>query len=491
MTLKSGIKLGIFSLFTFVSFSFAESYTVQKGDTIEKIAKKFNVSQEEIIKANNIKDPKRLREGQKIEIPTKSQESGKKAVDDRKFSKKSSSKEEIYEVKSGDTLEKIAKRYNLTVKEIMEYNDMRDERIFAGDQLKIPLSKDAISKKKLEQSRKTIDLSRCEIYTLKKGGTLKHVSKRTGIDVRTLEKYNSIDSSQWLEAGTKVCIGEKREDRALVKGECELLYKPKKRVSLLEISRQYNIPVQKIKQLNNLNKDYVLKDQEICLRSYEEVISVKDRKYTYYTVKRGDTVEKIAQKFNTTVADIRELNNLRGDKIHTGEKLKIPVKAEEQEKVVQKPVEDQEQEKPSKPILPKEIKPKMDDIEPVATNGVKLGWPVDGRVIAGFQNDENVRHLGIEIASNCGERVKATESGKVVYAGDGIKAFGNLVVIRHDNGLTTVYGYLDRLSVSEGMRVYKGESIGVVGKLKNSDTCGIYFEVRKNVTPIDPQKVLE
>lgn len=65
------------------------------------------------------------------------------------------------------------------------------------------------------------------------------------------------------------------------------------------------------------------------------------------------------------------------------------------------------------------------------------------------------------------------------------------MVIRHDNGLTTVYGYLDRITVSEGSRVSKGDEIGRTGRLKNSDNCGIYFEVRKNVTPIDPLKVLD
>lgn len=131
MNLKLSIKTAIASVFAICSFSFATVYTVQKGDTIQKIAKKYNVSEEEILKANNIQDPKKLREGQKIKIPiTSSKESS--------TPKKSSNiKEEIYEVKYGDTLEKIAKKYGISVKDLMEYNDMRDEKIFAGDQLKI------------------------------------------------------------------------------------------------------------------------------------------------------------------------------------------------------------------------------------------------------------------------------------------------------------------------------------------------------------------
>lgn len=416
MNLKLSIKTALFSVLATYSFGLAESYTVQKGDTIQKISQKFKVSEEEIIKANNIKDPKKLREGQKIEIPTI------KALDSKNLKERSSrkvSREEVYEVRYGDTLEKIAKKYGIPVREIMEYNDMRDEKIFAGDQLKIPLSSQAL-KRKREESKKRVNLSKCEVYTLSKGGTLKHVSKKTGVDVKTLERLNNIDSSVWLEAGTRVCLGEKKEQDA-EKQNCELFYKPKERVSLSEVSRQFNIPKEKIKQLNNLSRDYIDKNQIVC--------------------------------------------------------LKIP------EDIIQKSIQ-------TKVTLPQEVKPKVEETIP-STNGIKLGWPVRGSIVANFKNDDNVRHLGIDISSSCNDRVLAADSGKVIYAGDSIKVFGNLVVIRHDNGLTTVYGYLDKISVSEGVRVSKGDEIGRAGRLKNSDSCGIYFEVRKNVTPIDPLKVLE
>lgn len=489
MNLKLSIKTAIASVFAICSFSFATVYTVQKGDTIQKIAKKYNVSEEEILKANNIQDPKKLREGQKIKIPiTSSKESS--------TPKKSSNiKEEIYEVKYGDSLEKIAKKYGISVKDLMEYNDMRDEKIFAGDQLKIPLSQESLRKKRQEEARKRVDLSKCEIYTLQRGGTLKHVSKRTGVNIDTLEKLNNIDQSVWLEAGTKVCIGEKKTEELSQKPECELFYKPKEKVSLSDIAKQFNVSKEKIKEINKLSKDYVNKGQVICL-SIAEDKSIKNKKYIHYTVKRGDSLEKIASKFNVSQEEIKEINNLSSEKVHSGMKIKIPLS---QDKIVkeEKPKEEKvvKEEKPENNIkvsLPKEIKPKNQDETNLASiNATKLGWPVRGSVVANFQNDENIRHLGIDISAPCNERVSAAESGKVIYAGDSIKAFGNLVVIRHDNGLTTVYGYLDRITVSEGSRVSKGDEIGRTGRLKNSDNCGIYFEVRKNVTPIDPLKVLD
>lgn len=489
MNLKLSIKTALFSVLATYSFGLAESYTVQKGDTIQKISQKFKVSEEEIIKANNIKDPKKLREGQKIEIPTI------KALDSKNLKERSSrkvSREEVYEVRYGDTLEKIAKKYGIPVREIMEYNDMRDEKIFAGDQLKIPLSSQAL-KRKREESKKRVNLSKCEVYTLSKGGTLKHVSKKTGVDVKTLERLNNIDSSVWLEAGTRVCLGEKKEQDA-EKQNCELFYKPKERVSLSEVSRQFNIPKEKIKQLNNLSRDYIDKNQIVCLKIPEDIIQKSiqtDGNYTYYKVKRGDTLEKIAEKFGTSKSVLKELNNLKKNWLVVGQSIKIPVADSEVKRQIEEGSKEKRQpEQTAKVTLPQEVKPKVEETIP-STNGIKLGWPVRGSIVANFKNDDNVRHLGIDISSSCNDRVLAADSGKVIYAGDSIKVFGNLVVIRHDNGLTTVYGYLDKISVSEGVRVSKGDEIGRAGRLKNSDSCGIYFEVRKNVTPIDPLKVLE
>lgn len=491
MNLKSGIKLAIASILAVCTFSTAEEYIVQKGDTIQKIAKKFGVSEEEIIKANNITDPKKLRDGQKLIIPAKhsSQTAEKKTTRGQK--------EEVYEVKSGDTLEKIAKKYGISVKDIMDYNDMRDEKIFAGDQLKIPLSRKAMKRKREEEARKKVDLSRCEIYTLQRGGTLKHVSRRTGVDVDTLERLNSIDRSVWLEAGTKVCLGERRVvEEKTPAGECELFYRPKERVSVSEVARKFGIPKERLKELNSIKGEYINRGQEVCVQFPEErqPSRTKTENFISYRVKRGDTLEKISQKFGVPEQTIREVNNLKSSKLHAGTELKIPsstqsIKPEEKLKD-ERPKEDTPQ-TTAKVALPKEVKQKNGEEPAQSTNGVRLSWPVRGTVVANFQNDDNVRHLGIDISSSCNEKVLAAESGKVIYAGDSIKAFGNLVVIRHDNGLTTVYGYLDRISVSEGSRVSKGEEIGRAGRLKNSDSCGIYFEVRKNVTPIDPLKVLD
>ncbi|MGC9080211.1 LysM peptidoglycan-binding domain-containing protein [Sulfurihydrogenibium sp.] len=439
MNLRLSIKIGLISALVPFIVS-AETYKVKKGDTLEKIAKKYKVSVEELKAENNIKDEKFLREGMTIKIPKK----GEKQASKEKKHKHSYTSEETYIVKKGDTLEIIAKKYGLTVKEIMDYNNMKDEKIFAGDELKIPVKGYA---KKSKENTTEIDTSKCEVYTLKRGGTLKHVSKRTGVDVSILEKLNDIPSNQWLKAGTKICIAPKREEKKEEEkvssttsssnfDNCTLIYNPPHKISLHEIARKFRTSTEKIRRINGLSSKvkYVEAGQKLCI------------------FKEDKAVTKITEEEKTS-----------------------PSVSEE--KPVKKEVP-----------LPSKTEPKTADADNLS---VKLAWPVDGQVVANFQNDEQVRHLGIDIQTSCGNPVKAAEDGKVIYTGDNIKAFGNLVVIRHSNGLTTVYGYLDNVNVKEGKYVSRGEVIGTAGRLKNSDKCGIYFEVRKNVTPLDPLSVLE
>jgi len=505
MSLKLSIKIGLFSSI-FPLIAFAETYTVQKGDTLEKIARKFNVSVEEIKKANNIKDERKIRDGMKLEIPTSKTNS---KTESKKTSKRESerNRELTYVVQKGDTLETIAKKYGLTVKELMDYNDMKDEKIFAGDELKIPKKGAKIAQKQEQKEQEKRDLSSCEVYIIKRGGTLEHVSKKLGISVKTLEKLNNISADKWLKAGEKICIGEKKEEKTAETAqkkasECTLIYRPKSTVSLDEISRKFNVTVEKLKKWNNISRSTIPAGQEVCVakeevESEQAIQEEKKTKIIVYRVKRGDTLEKIAEKFGVSKEDIISLNNLKREKVYYGQRLKIPaavaLKTEQPEKPgeKEKPEETQVKIETKQPPLPKPVEPKETEKETVKLEGVKLSWPVKGNVVAKFQNDEQVRHLGIDIETDCGQSVKAAADGRVIYAGDGIKAFGNLVVIRHNNGLTTVYGYLDDISVREGKVVNRGDVIGKAGKLKNSDKCGIYFEVRKNVTPVDPLNILE
>jgi murein DD-endopeptidase MepM/ murein hydrolase activator NlpD len=111
-------------------------------------------------------------------------------------------------------------------------------------------------------------------------------------------------------------------------------------------------------------------------------------------------------------------------------------------------------------------------------------WPARGRVIAGFGS--NGGNEGINIALPEGTPVKATESGTVTYAGSEVKGYGNLVLIRHDNGYISAYAHNGELSVKRGEHVKRGQVIAKSGQSGNVTSPQLHFEIRKGQTPVDP-----
>ncbi len=128
---------------------------------------------------------------------------------------------------------------------------------------------------------------------------------------------------------------------------------------------------------------------------------------------------------------------------------------------------------------------------PNATGIARMRWPVRGRVISGYGSGGGKNGDGIDIAVPEGTPVKAAENGVVIYAGDGLKEFGNTVLVRHEDGLVTVYGHASELKVSRGEKVKRGQEIAVSGMSGTTDSPKLHFEVRKNSSPVDPTGYLE
>ncbi|WP_292411917.1 efflux RND transporter periplasmic adaptor subunit [Mesorhizobium sp.] len=128
-----------------------------------------------------------------------------------------------------------------------------------------------------------------------------------------------------------------------------------------------------------------------------------------------------------------------------------------------------------------------DAVAPDATGIGKMRWPVRGRVISNFGGGKD----GVDIAVPEGTPVKAAENGVVIYAGDGLKEFGNTVLVRHENGLVTVYGHASSIEVQRGQKVKRGQEIALSGMSGTTDSPKLHFEVRKNSAPVDPSGYLE
>lgn len=112
-------------------------------------------------------------------------------------------------------------------------------------------------------------------------------------------------------------------------------------------------------------------------------------------------------------------------------------------------------------------------------------WPLKGKVLAGFTEATK----GMDIAGRKGAPVLAASSGRVVYAGDGLRGYGNLVIIKHNNTWLSAYAHNDKLLVKEQDEVRKGQKIGEVGST-GTDAVKLHFEVRRQGKPVDPAKVL-
>lgn len=194
-----------------------------------------------------------------------------------------------------------------------------------------------------------------------------------------------------------------------------------------------------------------------------------------YVVKPGDTLFKIAQASGLSVTRLSQLNNITDpSQLRVGQVLQL------------------DGEIPSHPAGPAVAAPitPVPAVEPVtATQTAKAddasliswGWPTNGKIIQTF----NASTKGIDLEGNPGDPVHAAADGKVMYAGNGVRGLGNLILLGHSNGFITAYAHNQELLVKTGQDVTKGSRIATVGQ---SDTTSprLHFEVRRRGTPVDP-----
>lgn len=113
-------------------------------------------------------------------------------------------------------------------------------------------------------------------------------------------------------------------------------------------------------------------------------------------------------------------------------------------------------------------------------------WPSEGRIIATFDEGKN---KGVDIAGKLGQQVSAAGAGKVMYAGSGIRGYGNLVIVKHSNSLLSAYAHNRTIVVKEGQTVSKGEKIAEMGD-SDADSVKLHFEIRQQGKPVDPSRFL-
>jgi murein DD-endopeptidase MepM/ murein hydrolase activator NlpD len=128
---------------------------------------------------------------------------------------------------------------------------------------------------------------------------------------------------------------------------------------------------------------------------------------------------------------------------------------------------------------------------PALKPGSAFIWPVDGKVISKFgPAKDNLRNDGVNIAAPVGAPVRASAAGVVAYAGNELRGFGNMILLRHADGWVTAYAHNSSLLVEKGDKVKQGQTIARVGSSGNVDSPQLHFELRQGKTPVDPLKNL-
>lgn len=245
--------------------------------------------------------------------------------------------------------------------------------------------------------------------------------------------------------------------------------------SVYGLSRRHRVPVRAIIEANGLRPPYHLKKGQ-------RVVLPRGRQHT---VKRGETFFGIANSYRVNAYALARANGLKPPyNIQAGQVLVVsgqasakPVAKKTASTVLLKPAP----RRPPPPSVPR----------PPAASGKGFIWPVRGRVVSGFGvKSKGLRNDGINIAAARGTPVKASENGVVVYAGNELRGFGNLLLIKHANGWVSAYAHNDTLLAKRGDKVAKGQKIATVGSTGSVKDPQLHFEMRRGRTARDPRKYL-
>ena len=229
----------------------------------------------------------------------------------------------------------------------------------------------------------------------------------------------------------------------------------------------------------------------------------------FYSVKSGDTLIRIGMDNGQSWRDIARWNNIENPNlIETGQVLRVTppeetgvvVRPVSSTNVVTSPAPANTASATAPASNTASVRPPASAANPPnastptnnlantdsAEDTVSFQWPTRGNVLAGF---DEVKNKGIDIAGKAGDPVLAAADGKVVYAGSGLRGYGNLVILKHNNTYLTAYAHNQSLLVKEDQAIKRGQKIAEMGN-SDADQVKLHFEIRRQGKPVDPAKYL-
>lgn len=306
--------------------------------------------------------------------------------------------------------------------------------------------------------------------------------------------------------------------------------------TLYQISRRHGVSVSAIRRANGLTGNVIRPGQKLVLPGAGDRLSLAPPQRSAppvrrsvsrppatsgndYVVRSGDSLYAISRRTGVSVADLKRINgitNVRtlkpGQRLALGGQALSPAPATRvasgrseirSKSIKTMPIVRQKapsapsayqprilNQRPETPIATKP-KQKVAMVTPAST-AQKFRWPARGRVIAPFNHSgQGTKNDGINIALPFGAEVAAAADGVVAYAGSELKGYGNLVLVRHDNGWVSAYAHASQVLVKRGDRITRGQVIANVGRSGGVSQPQLHFELRKGAKPVDPMPHLE
>ena len=289
------------------------------------------------------------------------------------------------------------------------------------------------------------------------------------------------------------------------------------------IARKHHVPVAALMQTNGIREaSQIRPGQRLVIPRYvsggsqtaSAPAAAPARASTggnVHVVQHGDTLMNIARRSGVTLTALAHANRLQANsKLAIGDRITIPAGGHQIAAAQPAPARPA----PAPQVAePHTVAPtKVASIAPVQTARIakeeprttetvvktaepggampSFRWPVKGRVIAGFGSKNGTQNDGINLAVPEGTPIKAADDGVVAYAGNELKGYGNLVLIRHSNGFVSAYAHASELMVKRGDTIKRGQVIAHAGQTGNVTSPQLHFEIRKGSTPVDPAQYL-
>ena len=251
------------------------------------------------------------------------------------------------------------------------------------------------------------------------------------------------------------------------------LYKVRKGDNLFSISRRFNISIQELIKVNKIQEPYkIFPNQSIFIPLNQ-----------MHKIVKGETLYSISRYYETTVFTLAKYNNIKNvNNITVGKELIIPQRIYKIKKIKKK--------KWDSNFKKKKIENNKNVIQKDKQTS-KFIWPVKGKLISKYgKSKEGFYNDGINIDSKKGTKVISSQAGKVIYCGNEIPGYGNLILIKHSKNWITAYAHLNEVFTEKGKKVSKGQIIGSVGNTGNVRSPQLHFEIRKGKESVNPLKLL-